>query len=194
MLHGAKTTVFRKVASRLGVDEAQVEGAISSTARVFLEASRLRQSEGDFVASLREAGLSIEACSALWSAYDDSRVELEDAGARTASALPLLQGLEWRLEVEVASRTRQGEVPLAVSASSGATSSRLVPSYTLRLDTLAPAASASSAGIEDAATREVSSLYATCDYATLKSLKATLEAAIGELNTGHAKRVQRYLR
>jgi hypothetical protein len=192
LLHGAKPNVFRKVASRLGVDEGQVEGAIASTAKVFLEASRLRQSESDFVASLRETGLSMEVCHALWSAYNDSRVELEDAGARTASALPLLQGLEWRLEVEVASRTRRGEV--ALGGVSEDTASRFVPNYLLRLDTLAPAASASSAGVDDASSREVSSLYATCDYGTLKGLKATLEAAIGELNSGHAKRVQRYLR
>ncbi|KAA0154378.1 hypothetical protein FNF27_05863 [Cafeteria roenbergensis] len=210
----AKPAALKRVAGRLGVDPEVVEAAVAAASRVMLEAARLKLGERDFVASLREADLPAATAEALWQAYDGSRVELEDAASRSTSAIPRLQGLEWRLEVEFASRARRGaakadaEGPAATGAggaaaegsgeaggSAAAAGGIGVPSFLLRLDTLTATSSASAAGgADDASGVSTQSKYAQCDYATLALIKARLEAALAELGSAHAKRVHRYLR
>jgi hypothetical protein len=217
LLHGAKPASLRRVASSLGVEAEAVEAAVAATARVMIESARLKLHERDFVASVREAGLGAATAAALHDAFEGARMELEDASSRSSSALPTLQGLEWRLEVEVASRTRRATLPstAAVAGSgAGAESGRAgamaesatttavlesavaKPSFLLRLDTVAAASGASSApaGASGIADQQVNSQYASCDYATLALMKARLEAALAELSSAHAKRIQRYLR
>lgn len=195
------------------MDPEIVEAAVAAASRVMLEAARLKLGERDFVASLREADLPAASAEALWQAYDGSRVELEDAASRSTSAIPRLQGLEWRLEVEFASRTRRGAAKAAADApaATGAGEAAVggggeagnsvaaaggvgVPSFLLRLDTLTASSSASAASGDEAAGETTSSKYAQCDYATLALIKARLEAALAELGSAHAKRVHRYLR
>jgi len=192
----------------MGVEPEIVEAAVSAASRVMLEAARLKLGQRDFVGSAREAGLPTEVAEALWGAYDASRPELEDAAGRSSSALPRLQGVEWRMEVELASRTRRARAdapaPAEAAAASGdggpsttpapAASGGAVPSFLLRIDTVQAASSASAAGADASGREERRSHYAACDYATLAMLKSRLEAALAELSSPHAKRVQRYLR
>lgn len=221
LLRGAKPASLRRVASALGVDVEAVEAAVAATARVMIESARLKLQERDFIASVREAGLGAATASALHAAYDAARMELEDASSRSSSALPTLQGLEWRLEVEVASRTRRATIPSTTAAATSAAAATGIdtragvdaitesatttavldsaiakPSFLLRLDTVAAASGASSAsvGVTGIASQTVQSQYASCDYATLALVKSRLEAALAELSSAHAKRIQRYLR
>lgn len=172
---GAKPAVFKRVATRLGCAPEDVERAVAATARVFLEAARAHLVDADLVATLREAGLSAERSTSLAAAYAPSRDELQDMASRGASALPLFHGIEWRLEVEVAARGRD------------AGGSGLRPSFLLRLDTVEPPASGHGAS-------RISTSYAQADYAALRHLKEQLELAVAELDSGHARRVQRYVR
>lgn len=210
----AKPAALKRVAGRLGVDPEVVEAAVAAASRVMLEAARLKLGERDFVASLREADLPAATAEALWQAYDGSRVELEDAAGRSTSAIPRLQGLEWRLEVEFASRARRGAAKSAAAVGEAATGAGGaaadgsgetvatvaaaggvgVPSFLLRLDTTTAASSASAAAGDEAGGVTTHSKYAQCDYATLALIKARLEAALAELGSAHAKRVHRYLR
>lgn len=83
-----------------------------------------------------------------------------------ASDLAQYKALDWRLDITVASRHCHDA---------------MAPSFTLRLDTVAPGGAGESA-------------FLTADYATLKRMADALDDASAEMRQPHAKRVMRYIR
>ncbi len=114
------------------------------------------------------------------------------AGVGAPPSLPEYRGLDWRLEVKVASRHAHD---------------RMQPAYTLRLDTAAPGLPGAKGGDDGAAgggsgrsTASASasggpaSVVFTADFETLQRALDAVDEAAAEMKTGHSKRVLRYIR
>lgn len=129
------------------------------------------------------------------------------AGIGIPSTIPEYRNLDWRLEIQVASRYSHD---------------RMQPSYTLRLDTAttpidssSSTASSSSSSSTTTTTSPTaantipiltdtsnlpnsnigsSSFIFSSDYQTLKRATESIEEALSELKTAHSRRVLRYIR
>ena len=114
-----------------------------------------------------DLGLSTECCKVLASFYSGKREEIESVVKKsTTLAIPDFTSLRWRLEVEVASRTRYNEAK---------------PSFLLEL------------GTQNGDGGQVEKTLLEADYANLKHVQNELENALQELKSTHALRVARYL-
>jgi hypothetical protein len=158
---------------------ARVEGAVARAAvvalgRVCLDGARLLQGGAEVAGTLVDgAKWEQGAADAVGSAFDAAQDALAEALARSGSSLRELVDLDWRLDVEVAARHREGGEPR--------------PECLLRVDTRAAKGSAGD-------TADVTSLYLRSDMATLHRVQAALEEAAAEVQGGHASRVLRYMR
>mmetsp|Transcript_6222 Transcript_6222/g.11796 ORF Transcript_6222/g.11796 Transcript_6222/m.11796 type:complete len:83 (-) Transcript_6222:88-336(-) len=79
--------------------------------------------------------------------------------------LPQFRHLDWRLDMEVGTRTLHHQVN---------------PQFIFRLDTQ------TAAGVDQ-------SRHLQCDYANLRHLQTALEAAVSEMKNTHCQRIARYI-
>eukprot|EP00899_Mesostigma_viride_P020521 jgi/Mesvir1/28470/Mv15891-RA.1 len=104
-----------KAASRLGVTPESVDLAIKGLCFLFLRAAALNLQETDFLrVCVGEAGLASQSAEQLAKFYASSFTELvaklqpplssEGVDAPGHEAMPCFRGLEWRLQLQVASR------------------------------------------------------------------------------------------
>lgn len=178
-------------AERLGADPAVVGAAVGALSKVFVDSVRNRCTPADLRAGLTELRFPEAQAAAVTAQFEAQMADMTEALAQTASSLPEYAHLDWRLEVELASRHR-----LRVGAEGGAADLR--PSFLVRLD-LRPAGNARDlaskvAESEVEADPTTTSLYASADYAVLRRVRERLEAALAEAGSGHARRVIRYVR
>lgn len=99
--------------------------------------------------------------------YSEHKDKIISGFAFFGMSLPEYKNLEWRLDVELSSRTVSQEA---------------APKYTLRLD------------LSEGSSTKYRSLAFHSDFANMKNLLCRLEDAAAEERGVHARRFQRYIR
>eukprot|EP00937_MAST-01D_sp_MAST-1D-sp2_P001292 g1292.t1 len=162
---GANAKLYGRAASRVGVEPEVVERSVVALAKVFVDVSKARLDPFSLRASLAELPFSEEASASLHAFLTTHSKEIAECAKRREMGLKSYAHLDWRLDVEVASRTVHRQVR---------------PTFLLRLDT---------EGGGEAASELLQS-----DCANLKRLQAKLEAAEADMKGKHASRMARYIK
>ena len=164
---GSNRKMFQGAAQKLEVQPKEIEAAVASIARILMDATKSALTQNDLLFSIGNLGLNAELCEILSIFYGEKKEEIMTLLLKAKSAaVPEFVSLDWRLEMEVASRTRHNTFE---------------PSFFMQL------------GTKNTGDGEPTSLLLECDYANMSHLKSELEAALLELKTQHALRVARYL-
>jgi hypothetical protein len=176
---GPKKGVFNRAAAALGVEPDAVAGAVMALTELLLTASKSRASESELLSVLIDTGLPEDSRKVIAEFYQSSSRRLRaHLGGVEADSTPQFKSFDWRLHVTVASRFAHDSME---------------PGYMVRFDTVAPVSSSASS-VAAGEAPPVSSLHATADYAALRRISESLDAAAAELNTATSKRIQRYIR
>ncbi|NWW03068.1 COMD2 protein, partial [Oreocharis arfaki] len=154
-------TAARKL--NIGVDTIQhgVEGLVY----LLTESSKLMISEVDFQDSIHVLGFSDELNKSLLQLYLDNRKEIRSILGELAPRLPSYHSLEWRLDVQLASRSLRQQIK---------------PAVTMKLHLNQN---------EDQTAQVLQT-----DPATLLHLIQQLEQALGEMKMNHCRRIVRNMK
>jgi len=163
--NGTNAKVYQLAAQKLGVDAGTVQSAVQGLMYLLLEASKLMLGDVDFQDSLVALGFGAELQQELLAQYTEHRAELRRIQGEVSMELPHYSDLEWRLDVQLASRSLRHQVE---------------PLVTLKLHTTR-------------SDRSEAVQVLQVDPANLLHLTRTLEGALQELNTAHCKRIVRNL-
>ncbi|XP_005051558.1 PREDICTED: COMM domain-containing protein 2 [Ficedula albicollis] len=155
--------VFFKGKLNIGVDIIQhgVEGLVY----LLTESSKLMISEVDFQDSINVLGFSDELNKSLLQLYLDNRKEIRSILGELAPRLPSYHSLEWRLDVQLASRSLRQQIK---------------PAVTMKLHLNQN---------EDQTAQVLQT-----DPATLLHLIQQLEQALGEMKMNHCRRIVRNMK
>jgi len=162
---GANPKLYTSAAKALGVEVGQIEAVVEGIAHLFNEASRFQVSEQDFLDTLLVLGFSQEHNQQLKQLYLDNRQEVRGIQRGISVDLPHYVNLDWRLDVQLASRTVK---------------SQLNPVFMLRLDTTTNG--------------EPQSQFLEADYSNLKHLCDELETALKEIKSAYCRRILRNIK
>ena len=99
--------LFQTAAQKLGVEASTVKNGINGLQHVFTESSRLMIGEIDFQDSIMTLGFSEEVIGALLKMYLANRKEIRNILGEMSLGIPHYHDLEWRFDVELASRSLQ---------------------------------------------------------------------------------------
>ena len=99
--------IFQAAAQKLGVEVDTVKNGISGLQHVFTESSRLMIGEIDFQDSAMTLGFSEEVIGALLNMYLENRKEIRNILGEMTLGTRHYHDLEWRFDVELASRSLQ---------------------------------------------------------------------------------------
>lgn len=99
--------LFQTAAQKLGVEASTVKNGINGLQHVFTESSRLMIGEIDFQDSIMTLGFSEEVIGALLKMYLANRKEIRNILGEMSFGIPHYHDLEWRFDVELASRSLQ---------------------------------------------------------------------------------------
>ena len=157
--------IFQAAAQKLGVDVRTVKNGINGLMHVFTESSRLMIGEIDFQDSVMTLGFSEEIIQHLLQMYLHSRREVRDILSEMSLSTPQYHDLEWRFDVELASRALHHQTN---------------PVVLMKLHT------------KEGNTREVNTIQT--DPANLVHLTAMLENAVQEMKTSHCRRIVRNIK
>jgi len=163
--NGINPKVYAVAAQKLGVEAVTVQSAVEGLMYLLLESSKLLLNDIDFEDSVKTLSFSTELRQELLGQYVDHRADIRRVLTDMSLTLPHYKDLEYRLDVQVASRSLRHQVE---------------PLVTLKLHTV------------DSSQRERVEVLQT-DPTSLLYLTRTLEAALQELNTAHCKRIVRNL-
>lgn len=97
--------IFQAAAQRLGADVHTVKNGINGLMNLFTECSRLMIGEIDFQDSVMTLGFSEEVNKSLLEVYLANRKAIRDILSEMTVTLPHYHNLEWRFDVELASRS-----------------------------------------------------------------------------------------
>jgi len=162
LLKGTNVKIYQSAAQKLGVEASVVQSAIEGLMHLFLEASKLLLSEIDFQDSVKALGFADDLQTELLGHYVRNRTEIRRLQMEMSASLPHYHDLEWRLDVQLASRSLRQQVE---------------PVIMLKLH------------VEDGDQKETKLLQT--DPANLIHLTRTLEEALQELNSAHCRRISR---
>mmetsp|Transcript_2477 Transcript_2477/g.3265 ORF Transcript_2477/g.3265 Transcript_2477/m.3265 type:complete len:200 (-) Transcript_2477:15-614(-) len=162
---GSNPKLFVGAAKALGVEVRQIEAVVEGIAQLFREASSLFISDADFLATLVVLGFSDEINQQLKELYLANRSEIRALEKQSTFDLPHFRNLDWRLDIQLASRCLRGQVE---------------PVFTLQLDTISNG--------------EQQSQYLQTDYVNLKHLCEELEIALKELKSPYCRRIMRNIK
>jgi hypothetical protein len=169
---GPNEKFFRQAAKKLKVPAETVEEGLSALGFLMLEAARVGLSTADMMVealTINELGFDDAAKGAVASHYSQNVKQLRDIIATTKLTTPHYKDLEWRLDVQVASRSVRQQVK---------------PTYLLKLHT-----HAKGSPVED-----TEPTVMEADYASLKHITTELQAALQEANSLHQRRLARYIK
>ncbi|NXC22623.1 COMD2 protein, partial [Corythaeola cristata] len=160
---GTAICAFSKGKLNVGTDTVQqgVEGLMY----LLSESSKLMISEVDFQDSIHVLGFSDELNKLLLQLYLDNRKEIRSILSELAPKLPSYHSLEWRLDVQLASRSLRQQIK---------------PAVTLKLHLNQN---------EDQTAQVLQT-----DPSTLLHLIQQLEQALGEMKTNHCRRIVRNMK
>lgn len=157
--------VFQAAAQKLGVDSKTVKNGISGLQHVFNESSRLMIGEIDFQDSILTMGFSEEVIAELLKMYLANRKEIRSILVEMTMAIPHYHDLEWRFDVELASRSLRHQTN---------------PIIVMRLHT-------------KEGEKKIADILQT-DPVNLIHLTNELENAIQEMKTAHCRRIVRNIK
>jgi len=161
---GVNNRVYAAAAKKLSVQTESIKHAVEAIMFLLIECSKLMITEMDFHDSFLTLGLSEEVNKALLNLYLENRTEIRRILDSMDIQLHAYKNLEWRLDVQVASRAlRQQMEPIIV----------------MKLD------------VEG---QTPNSHLLQTDPTTLNHIVDELEAALKEMRASHYRRVTRGLR
>ncbi|XP_042521600.1 COMM domain-containing protein 2 [Dipodomys spectabilis] len=162
---GTNPKVYDGAARKLNVSSDTIQHGVEGLTYLLTESSKLMISELDFQDSVFVLGFSEELNKLLLQLYLDNRKEIRNILSELAPALPSYHSLEWRLDVQLASRSLRQQIK---------------PSVTLKLHL-------------DQNGGHSTRIVQT-DPATLLHLVQQLEQALAEMKTSHCRRVIRNIK
>ncbi|XP_046852713.1 COMM domain-containing protein 2-like [Xenia sp. Carnegie-2017] len=109
ILKGSSSKIYQTAAQKLGVATNQVKQAIEGLVFLFNESSRLLIGEIDFQDSVMTLGFSEELNKLLLQLYLENRLEIRKILGELSLDLPHYHNLEWRFDVQLASRSLHHE-------------------------------------------------------------------------------------
>ncbi|XP_059849188.1 COMM domain-containing protein 2 isoform X1 [Hemitrygon akajei] len=162
---GSNPKTFEGAARKLNVSTETVQRGVEGLMYLMTESSKMMISEVDFQDSVLVLGFSEDLNKLLLQLYLDNRREIRQILGELAPDLPHYHNLEWRLDVQLASRALRHQIK---------------PLLTLKLH------------LEQNG-RQNASVFQT-DPATLLHLIRKLEQALGEMKTNHCRRIVRNIK
>ncbi|PIK43193.1 hypothetical protein BSL78_19949 [Apostichopus japonicus] len=160
--NGPNPKLYQSAAQKLESDARKVKQAVEGLMHLLTEATRLDLSDIDFQDSVTTLGFSEEKKSQLLSLFLDNKKEVRDILLAMSMDVPHYCNLEWRLDVEFASRTLRHQA---------------IPSILMKLHT------------EDEGQKSTQILQT--DPVNLVHLTKSLEQALAEVKSQHSRRIIR---
>ncbi|XP_019899848.1 COMM domain-containing protein 2 isoform X1 [Esox lucius] len=162
---GTNPKIYEGAARKLSADAETVQHGVEGLMYLLTESSKLMISEVDFQDSVLVLGFTDELNQLLLQLYLEHRKEVRHILSELTPSLPHYHNLEWRLDVQVASRALRQQVK---------------PTVSMKLH------------LEDRG--EKSAKVLQTDPATLIHLIQELEKALAELKTTHCRRILRNIK
>ncbi|KAG5851397.1 COMM domain-containing protein 2 [Anguilla rostrata] len=165
MKKGSNPKIYEGAARKLNVPVETVQHGVEGLMYLLTESSKLMISEVDFQDSVLVLGFTEELNDLLLQLYLDNRRVIRNILQELAPSLPHYHNLEWRLDVQLASRALRQQVK---------------PVVTLKLH------------LETEGTQSARVLQT--DPATLLHVIRELERALAEVKTNHCRRILRNIK
>ncbi|XP_033894521.3 COMM domain-containing protein 2 isoform X2 [Acipenser ruthenus] len=162
---GSNSKIYEGAARKLNVAVDTVQHGVEGLMYLLSESSKLMISEVDFQDSVVVLGFPEELNKLLLQLYLDNQKEIRNILSELAPNLPHYHNLEWRLDVQLASRALRQQIK---------------PTVTFKLH------------LEQ--NGEESAKVLQTDPATLLHLIQQLEQALGEMKTTHCRRIVRNIK
>ncbi|XP_030647612.1 COMM domain-containing protein 2 [Chanos chanos] len=162
---GSNPKIYEGAARKLDVPAETVQHGVEGLMYLLTESSKLMISEMDFQDSVLVLGFSQELNERLLQLYLENRKEIRQILSELSPSLPHYHNLEWRLDVQLASRALRHQVK---------------PTVTMKLHL-------ESGGIRNARVLQT-------DPATLLHLIQELERGLAELKSNHCRRILRNIK
>ncbi|XP_010771770.1 COMM domain-containing protein 2 [Notothenia coriiceps] len=166
---GTSPKIYEGAARKLGVSVEMVQHGVEGLMFLMTESSKHMISEVDFLDSVLVLGFSEELNQILLQLYLQHHAHIRSILSQLPSNQPAYHNLEWRLDVQLASRAVRQQV---------------VPMLTLRLLL---------SGVGDGVCARRGKVLQT-DPSTLLHLISTLEAALAAMKSSHARRIFRNIK
>eukprot|EP01103_Thecamoeba_quadrilineata_P001327 TRINITY_DN1117_c0_g1_i1.p1 TRINITY_DN1117_c0_g1~~TRINITY_DN1117_c0_g1_i1.p1 ORF type:complete len:198 (+),score=36.93 TRINITY_DN1117_c0_g1_i1:33-626(+) len=106
---GGNKKVFAGAARQLKVDVETIASAVEGLSFLFSECSKCFLSEADFLETITVLPFSPELSGQLKDLYIESRKEIRNILSDLTINMPQYQNLEWRLDVQIASRSLRNQ-------------------------------------------------------------------------------------
>ncbi|XP_052815602.1 COMM domain-containing protein 2-like [Mya arenaria] len=162
---GANSKIYESAAKKLGVPADTVQHGVEGLMYLLTESSKLLISEIDFQDSIMTLGFTEETRQELLQQYVDHRREIRSVLSEMAIDLPHYHNLEWRLDVQLASRSLRRQI---------------TPTVTMRLET------------KDG--DKTSSQVLQTDPVNLVHLTRCLDDALQEMKSPYCRRIVRNIK
>ncbi|CAI8019464.1 COMM domain-containing protein 2 [Geodia barretti] len=162
---GTNPKLYQSAGQKLEVDPQTVQHGVEGLMYLITECSKLMVSEIDFLDSIMVLGFSEELNQHLLKLYQENCHEVRAILSQMTMDLPHYHNLEWRLDVQLASRSLQQQAD---------------PSLTLRLHT------------KDNGVMRQQNLQT--DPANLQHITKSLETALSELSSQYCRRIMRNIK
>ncbi|MEE6500992.1 hypothetical protein FKM82_004023 [Ascaphus truei] len=162
---GSNPKIYEGAARKLEVSSTTIQQAVEGLTYLLTESSKLMISEVDFQDSVLVLGFPEELNTLLLQFYLDNRKEIRRILSELEPALPHYHNMEWRLDVQLASRSLRHQIK---------------PAITMKLHLQQN---------DDLSTKVLQT-----DPATLLHLIQQLEQALAEMKTNHCRRIVRNIK
>ncbi|XP_070539382.1 COMM domain-containing protein 2-like [Ptychodera flava] len=159
---GSNPKVYQSAAQKLEVKTEIVQNGVEGLMYLLTECAKLMISEIDFQDSIMTLGFNEDLKQALLQFYLENRKEIYEVLSKMSMDLPHYHNLEWRLDIQLASRSLRHQIH---------------PLITMKLHT------------EDSGEEHVKVLQT--DPVNLIHLTRTLEGALAEMKSTHCRRIVR---
>ncbi|XP_033118094.1 COMM domain-containing protein 2-like [Anneissia japonica] len=107
---GSNPKLYQSAAQKLSVDALTVQNGVQGLMYLLTESSKLMVSEIDFQDSILVLGFNEELKKELLRVYLDNRKEIREILSEMSMDFPHYHNLEWRLDIELASRSLRHQV------------------------------------------------------------------------------------
>ncbi|ETE63396.1 COMM domain-containing protein 2 [Ophiophagus hannah] len=162
---GTNPKVYEGAARKLNVNSETIQHGIEGLTYLLTESSKLMISEIDFQDSILVLQFPEELNALLLQLYLDNRKEIRNILSELTPKFPSYHNLEWRLDVQLASRSLRQQIK---------------PAVTLKLHL-------------NENENQTTKILQT-DPATLLHLIQQMEQALGEMKTSHCRRIVRNIK
>ncbi|KAI8770547.1 COMM domain-containing protein 2 [Biomphalaria glabrata] len=162
---GANTKIFQGAAQKLKVSVETIQHGVEGLMYLLIESSKHMLNDIDFQDSIMALGFTEDTRSTLLEIYLENRKEIRDVLDEMSLDLPHYHNLEWRLDVQLASRSLRHQV---------------TPTILLKLQT------------EDGG-KKVSHMLQT-DPVNMVHMARVLEEALQEMKSSYCRRIARNIK